>query len=60
MSNSKITLAHHNKSKDSPPRGTREFDEWVQEKTRKAFEELFSDERQAELEKLYQDKSRNV
>lgn len=32
MSESKVSLAHHNKSKDRPARGTPEFEEWVQEK----------------------------
>ena len=55
MSESKVSLAYHNKSKDRPLRGTPEFEEWVQEKARKQFEEIFSDEYQAELEELYQD-----
>ena len=55
MSESKVSLAYHNKSKDCPLRGTPEFEEWVQEKARKQFEEIFSDEYQAELEELYQD-----
>lgn len=55
MATKKPTLAHHNKSKDKPPFGTPEHSEWIKECARKRFEEVFSDEYQAELEELYQD-----
>ena len=55
MSESKVSLAYHNKSKDLPLRGTPELRNGCKKKLRKQFEEIFSDEYQAELEELYQD-----
>ena len=53
MSKSKITLVHHNKAKDRPPLGTPEHLAWVEERAEKRAKEVFSDENQAELKKIY-------
>ena len=53
MSKSKITLVHHDRAKDRPPLGTPEHLAWVEERARKEFEEIFSDENQAKLQKIY-------
>ena len=53
MSKSKVKLAHHNRAKDRPALGSPEHFELLKEEARKEFDEIFSDEYQAELKKIH-------